>query len=180
MKRLILISALIVFFGGLSGCSSSGGFDDLQAFVQEVKARPKKRIEPLPEPKAYQAFSYSTANRRSPFAPPQELKLAQIEDKPKSSVKPDLNRPPELLESFAIGSMSMVGTINKDGENTLYALVNDGQGGIHRVRKGQYMGKNHGRVVAISDVGIDIVEIVSDGQGGWFERPRTLGLKEVN
>ncbi|MBU6953940.1 pilus assembly protein PilP [Hahella sp. HN01] len=180
MKRIIFTTALVVLFGGVGGCSSNAGFDDLQAFVKEVKARPKKRIEPLPEPKAYQAFSYSTANRRSPFAPPQELKLAQIEDKPKSNVKPDFDRPPELLESFPIGSMSMVGTINKDGETTLYALVNDGQGGIHRVRKGQYMGKNHGRVVSISDTGVDIVEIVSDGQGGWFERPRTLGLKEVN
>ncbi|WLQ14020.1 pilus assembly protein PilP [Hahella aquimaris] len=164
----------------LSGCSSNSGFEDLQLFVQEVKARPKGRIEPLPEPKAYQAFSYSAANRRSPFSQPEEIKLAQVEATPKSNVKPDFDRPPELLESFSIGSMNMVGTINKDGESTLYALVNDGQGGIHRVRKGQYMGKNHGKVVSINETGIEIVEIVSDGQGGWFERPRTLGLKEIN
>ncbi|AZZ95599.1 pilus assembly protein PilP [Hahella sp. KA22] len=178
--RQLLVIVTVSLSSVLAGCSASGGFEDLQAFVNEVKARPKKRIEPLPEPKAYQAFSYSTANRRSPFSPPVEVKLAQIETKPKSNIKPDLDRPPELLESFPIGSMSMVGTINKDGESVLYALVNDGQGGIHRVRKGQYMGKNYGKVVSISETGIEIVEIVSDGQGGWFERPRTLGLKELN
>ncbi|MBK8970607.1 MAG: pilus assembly protein PilP [Hahellaceae bacterium] len=164
----------------LTGCSGNQGFGDLDAFIAEVKARPKKPIEPLPEFKAYQAFTYSAASRRSPFAAPVEIVEAAVVAKPNSNVKPNLDRAKELLENFDLGSMLMVGTIVKAGDPTLYALVNDGRGGIHRVRVGQYLGKNHGRVTSIDTTGIQLVEIVSDGQSGWFERPRTMGLKEVN
>ena len=37
---------------------------------------------------------------------------------------------------------------------------------------------NHGRVIAVDDSKIDVVEIVPDGEGGWLERPRNLPLKE--
>ncbi|OZG71437.1 pilus assembly protein PilP [Hahella sp. CCB-MM4] len=180
MFRITLTILLTVLLSQLTGCSTGSGFEDLEAYVKEVKARPKKRIEPLPEFKAYEAFSYSAANRRSPFTAPQTIQLASLEQQPKSNVKPDFNRPQELLESFAIGSMAMVGTIVKQDESTLYGLVSDGEGGIHRVRVGNYMGKNHGKVVKVTESQIELIEIVSDGQGGWFERPRTMGLKEVN
>lgn len=174
--RLTVVLSLL----SLVGCAANNDFSDLDAFIAEVKARPKKPIEPLPEFKAYQAFTYSAASRRSPFTAPVEVEVAQIEARPQSNVKPNLDRPRELLENFDLGSMLMVGTIVKAGESTLYALINDGRGGIHRVRSGQYLGKNHGRIVNIDQTGIQLIEIVSDGQGGWFERPRTLGLKEVN
>ncbi len=176
--RLSFYLVLVVLV--LAGCSGNQGFADLDAFVAEVKARPKKPIEPLPELKAYQAFTYSAASRRSPFTSPVEMAETEVVAKPKSNVKPNLDRARELLENYDLGSMLMVGTIVKAGEPTLYALVNDGRGGIHRVRVGQYLGKNFGRVIAIEPTGIQLVEIVSDGQGGWFERPRSMGLKEVN
>jgi type IV pilus assembly protein PilP len=39
------------------------------------------------------------------------------------------------------------------------------------------MGQNHGRVTSISEYGINVVEIVPNGLGGWLERPRTLALE---
>jgi len=180
MFRYIFCLLVVIGFFPLAGCSTGSGFDDLESFVREVKARPKKRIEPLPEFKAYEAFSYSAANRRSPFSPPQVVQLSSVEQKPKSNIKPDFNRPPELLESFAIGNMAMVGTIVKQGDPTLYALISDGDGGVHRIRVGNYMGKNYGRVMNVTESQVELIEIVSDGQGGWFERPRTIGLREVN
>lgn len=172
---LITICSLV-----LAGCAGNQGFSDLEAFIAEVKSRPKKPIEPLPEFQAYQAFTYSAASRRSPFAPPVEVPVEAVAVKPSSNVKPNLDRPKELLENYDLGSMIMVGTITKGDDSTLFALVNDGQGGIHRIRRGQFIGRNHGQVTGIKQTGIQLVEIVADGQGGWFERPRTLGLREVN
>ncbi|EAA3799172.1 pilus assembly protein PilP, partial [Salmonella enterica subsp. enterica] len=43
---------------------------------------------------------------------------------------------------------------------------------------GDYLGRNHGRVTAVDEAGINVVEIVPDGEGGWLERPRSLTLKE--
>ena len=58
-----------------------------------------------------------------------------------------------------------------------YGLVR-GAGGVHRVKVGDYLGRNHGRIVSVDEAKIDVVEIVPDGEGGWLERPRSLTLKE--
>jgi type IV pilus assembly protein PilP len=49
---------------------------------------------------------------------------------------------------------------------------------VHRLKVGDYLGRNEGRIVAISSAQVDVVEIVPDGQGAWLERPRTIPLKE--
>jgi type IV pilus assembly protein PilP len=46
------------------------------------------------------------------------------------------------------------------------------------VRTGDYLGRNHGKIMTIDESKIDVMEIVPDGEGGWLERPRTLPLKE--
>ncbi len=58
----------------------------------------------------------------------------------------------------------------------MFALVRDAQGGVHRVKPGDYMGTDHGQVQDVSDTGIDLKEIVPDGTGGWVERTRTVAL----
>lgn len=69
----------------------------------------------------------------------------------------------------------MVGTLsNATGS---FALLR-GAGGVHRLKVGDYLGRNDGRIVAISGSQVDVVEIVPDGEGAWLERPRTIPLKE--
>ena len=73
----------------------------------------------------------------------------------------------------------MVGTLQKQDSDTLWALISDNEGGVHRVKEGQYMGKNHGRVVGIQTGSISLIEIVPNGVGGWIERPRSVTLEEI-
>ena len=40
------------------------------------------------------------------------------------------------------------------------------------------MGKNHGRIVEITELQINLVEIVPTGSGGWIERPQSITLQE--
>lgn len=161
---------------GLSGCVGDTQFTDLRAQMEEIKKRPKGNIEPPPEFKAYTSFAYSAAALRSPFSPPMDVELIEATGQ-KSAVKPDLERPKEALEEFGIDSLSMVGTLNKPG-NVLFALVQDTNGGLHRIAVGNYMGRNHGKVFNVTPQKIDVIEIVSDGQDGWIERPRTIALRE--
>ncbi|MCP5162780.1 MAG: pilus assembly protein PilP [Hahellaceae bacterium] len=176
MQYKILLASSVLF---LSGCGVNSSFDDLDRFMSDANKNARGVIEPMPEFVAYQAFNYSAANRRSPFSVPVDVKLVNVvEDEAQNSVKPDLDRPRELLESFAITSLKMVGTLQKQDEQILWALVSDGEGGIHRVKAGQYMGKNHGRVQSIEEGQIDLVEIVPNGHGGWLERPRSIALSD--
>ena len=90
-------------------------------------------------------------------------------------IKPDESRVKQFLEGFNIETFEMVGTLRNDRQ--LFALVN-GAGGVHRVKVGDFLGRNHGKILVIDDSKIDVMEIVPDGEGGWLERPRSLSLKE--
>lgn len=163
-----------VAIAGLSGCSLGGSNDDLRAYIEEVKSRPEGAIEPLPPLRTYDAYIYNVTAMRSPFDQPVEVREVVRQGDPK--VQPDFNREKEYLESFSLDALKMVGTLEKDG--VFWVLIKDGLGGINRVTVGNYLGKDHGKIVAASATQLDLVEIVSDGLGGWLKRPRTLKLSE--
>ena len=77
---------------------------------------------------------------------------------------------------FALDSLKMVGTVGT-GSGT-EVLVKDPGGVIHRVHRNEYMGQNYGRVTAVADDHIDLVELVSNGNGGWMERSASIALSE--
>lgn len=171
MKKALLIVTVGAF---LAGCGGGRDFVDLQVYMDEVRARPKGSIEPLPKFQPYESFTYSAAALRSPFQPPVKIDLASRQ-KGSQDVKPDEARVRQFLEGFNIEVFEMVGTLG-NGQG-VFGLVN-GAGGVHRVKVGDYLGRNHGRILAIDESKIDVVEIVPDGDGGWLERPRSLSLKE--
>jgi type IV pilus assembly protein PilP len=163
--------ALSLIAVGLSACG--GGTDDLDAYVNEVKKRKGGIIEPLPEITPYEGFSYIADKQgiRSPFRP----------DTPQSAggangPRPDDERSREYLESFPLDALGMVGTLHID--ETMYALVRTSDGLIHRVTPGNFMGQNDGRIMDISESGIELVEIISDGIGGYIERDAAVGLSD--
>ena len=171
IERLLAVAALLI----VAGCSDSSRFSDIRTFMDEVNARPTGQIAPLPEFEPYQPYSYGAADRRSPFEPPVIISPKSQEQRDNVGIKPPKDHVKQFLERFNLASLSMVGTLSR--ENTMFALVNDGEGIVHRVQVGDYMGANWGLVESISDARLDITEIVSDGQGGWLRRPHSIELK---
>ena len=120
------------------------------------------------------AFIYGAAALRSPFQPPVKVDtVSRVKGAPE--VRPDESRVKQFLEGFNIEAFEMVGTLSND--SGFFARVG-GAGGVHRVKVGDYLGRNHGRVVSVDEAKIDVIEIVPDGDQGWLERPRSLTLKE--
>jgi type IV pilus assembly protein PilP len=172
MKASYLILGALFF--SLTGCGANGDFSDLQAYIDQVQARPQGAIEPLPKFAQYESFTYSASSLRSPFQPPVKIDVVSRQNGSKD-IKPDEARPKQFLEGFNIELFEMVGTLSNEGG--VFGLVS-GAGGVHRVKQGDYIGRNYGRIVSIINDKIDVVEIVPDGEGGWLERPRSLPLKE--
>ncbi|MGF6151586.1 pilus assembly protein PilP [Pseudomonas fluorescens] len=166
--------SLAVLLGGLAGCGNGNDFSDLDAYMNEVRLHPPGKIEPVPTFRSYETFTYSAASLRSPFSPQVRVDLAGRKPGARN-VKPDPNRVKQYLEGFNIEQFEMVGTISN--ASGAFALLR-GAGGVHRLKVGDYLGRNDGRIVAISDSQVDVVEIVPDGQGAWLERARTIPLKE--
>jgi type IV pilus assembly protein PilP len=165
-QRLLLIGACAL---AAAGCSSD--LDELQQKVAEIKSRPGERIEPLPEIKPYESFTYAASSLRSPFIP-----SAPARNDVANAIRPDAKRPREFLEQFPIDTMTMVGTLQQQGR--IYGLVQGKDGLVHRVLPGHYMGQNDGRVISITPTKISIIEIIPDGVGGYIERPAALALTE--
>jgi type IV pilus assembly protein PilP len=158
----------------LAGCDGSGEFDDLKDFMAQVRARPVGSIEAMPKFRPYEAFTYAASSLRSPFQPPIKVDLVNRQ-KGSRLVQPDPTRVKQFLEGFNIDGFEMVGTLSN--ETGTFALLR-GAGGVHRVKVGDYLGRNDGRIVGITDSAVQVIEIVPDGEGAWLERPRSISLKE--
>jgi type IV pilus assembly protein PilP len=173
MKAARLLCATVALVS-LAGCGDDSSYADLTTFMDEARARPTGTIEPLPKFRPYEAFTYNAANLRSPFQPPIKVDLVNRQ-KGSRLVAPDETRPRQFLEGFNIEAFEMVGTMGNDSGT--FALLK-GAGGVYRVKVGDYLGRNNGRIVSIDDSSVDVVEIVPDGEGAWLERPRSIPLKE--
>jgi type IV pilus assembly protein PilP len=166
---LILGAAMV----GLAACG--GDMDDLDQYINEVKSRPGGRIEPLPQIEPYEVFTYvaDAEGVRSPFIPDTPQVATSGVD---GGIGPDPDRSREFLEGFPLDTLSMVGTLYI-GE-TMYGLVQTSDGLIHRVVPGNYLGQNDGRIANISESEIELVEIISDGIGGYIERDAAISLSD--
>ena len=158
----------------LAACTNNEEMIELQNYVQSTVNRPPGQIEPIPEFRSYEPFQYSAASLRSPFDVP--LDITMILRNQNNEVRPDENRPREQLENYALSTLIMVGTITRD--NAEWALILDETGLVTRATIGNYMGRNHGRIIDINENQIELIEIVPTGDGFWIERPQTILLRQ--
>ncbi len=149
--------------------------DDLGHYIAEVKARPATPIPPIPAMRTYTPYVYNGLQGRDPF----RQSTSEGSDEESGSgrgdgPRPDFKRTREYLERFELDTLLMVGTFDK--ETSHWVLIRDPDGTIHRVSAGNYMGKNHGKVNAISLGEVELSEFIADGAGGWLVRSASLVL----
>jgi type IV pilus assembly protein PilP len=166
MGALLLITAL-------SGCNE--GMDDLDDYFATQRARTAKPIKPIPELKPYLRYVYPK-HEKDPF----DVAMLIPDTAPKiidNGIKVDISRVKEFLEGFPLDGLSMVGTVDK--ENTLWALIRTPDGGVQSIKKDNYLGKNYGQVLSISETEIAIKEVVPNGSGGFKERETQIILRDI-
>lgn len=164
----------------LWGCAEPN-ITDLEQFVAATRASSAGRpLEPLPEVRPYLPFLYEAQGERNPFAVARFLEGPDPDEQfaEDSGIRPDPDRPREILEAFSLGSLTMVGTFVQLDHETRWALIKAPDGIVHRVRTGNFMGTDHGRITNITEARIDLQEIVRDGDRGWRERDSFLSLAE--
>ena len=158
----------------LSACSDS--MEDLEKYIGTVESRPAEPIPPIPPVKTYTPYEYEGLTGRDPFLASITEGSDDVRSTKGSGPRPDFERAKEYLERYELDTLGMVGTFSK--EKSYWALVRDPEGVIHRVPVGDYIGKNHGKVVRIIDTQIDLSELISDGAGGWLVREASIALVE--
>ena len=170
--RLIAILGVVVF--ALTACS--GEQQELTQWMDQQRREVKPSVEPLSPPKKFAPQPYLALNGVEPFSN-QKLTVAlkQEAKQPNSLLAAEINRRKEPLEAYPIDSMSMVGSVTKNGRP--YALLRVDKL-LYQVKQGDYLGQNYGKIMKISETDVALREIVQDAAGEWIERTSALQLQE--
>jgi type IV pilus assembly protein PilP len=157
----------------LTGCGGEE-FQDLHDFVKNAGADMRGKIEPPPDVKPYEPFTYDNdANLPDPFKP----RKADARNANRAGQnQPNLNRPKEELEDYPLETLKMVGFLSQKGINQ--AVIRSSEGKVYRVKAGNYIGMNFGQVTSVTETELKIKEMVQDSNGDWTERESSLLLAE--
>jgi type IV pilus assembly protein PilP len=168
-------TAYLIFLASLLlvGCGGEE-FQDLRDFVKNAGVDMRGKIEPPPDVKPYEPFTYENdANLPDPFKP---RKSDARNANRTGQNQPNLNRPKEELEDFPLESLKMVGYLFQ--RNVGHAVIRSAEGKVYLVKAGNYIGMNFGQVISVTETEAKIKEMVQDSNGDWTERESSLLLAE--
>ncbi len=170
MTRAVLLSMVVLTSAGCSRTvtDTPGDAPNLVEWVAQVRARPAEPLDPIPVIKPFESFTFDGRGMRDPFD-------VEAVDSNGGGMRPDSNRRRQPLESFPLDALDMVGTLGRG--RGVVGLVMGPDKVTYRVRPGSYIGQSDGRVVAVYEDHIELIELVPDGAGGWLERPASIALE---
>jgi type IV pilus assembly protein PilP len=167
-----LLAASLVL--GLAGCAADE--DELRGWMEQQRREVRPNVEPLSPPTKFDPAPYQMSERVDPYSL-QKLTVALRQETRQSNslIASELNRRKEPLESYPLDSMSMVGSVTKDGRPFALLKVDSL---LYQVKPGDYLGQNYGKITKITETDVSLREIVQDASGEWVERASTLELQE--
>lgn len=167
-----IISSLFLISCGITN-------SDIKEQISKIKKTNVSIMEELPKLREYEQIDYDGEKYHDPFDIPAgqmiTRKTMELPATKTQKQKPDYDRPREYLENYSLDSLTMVGTLKKRGE--MWALIVDRSGIIHKVKEGNYLGQNSGKIIKITENNIDLDEIIPNEQSGWVTRNANLGIK---
>lgn len=158
------------------GCTDRVGLANKE--MQSIREQPAQPIQPPPKPQVVEAFNYNAYQLRSPFLP-LSLTLKATQEDNIQGVRPDPEREKEPLEAFELNQLVYRGNvISTSGE--IFALIQTPDGQIARVKVGNYLGKNHGKITNINlekEI-IELTEIVPNSRVGFVNQSTNIQLSK--
>lgn len=165
----------------LTACNNSG-MSDLEDYVNETKQAGNPYVEPLPVITAVANYSYESNQLKDPFQP---ITLMGVDSSPPPipTCPPlsDIGRVRSGLELMPLDALQLSGTIamqDSQGHPILWGLVQSQSDPvtIYRVKVGDYMGDNYGKIINISKEEITVLEQIPDTNNCWQENLVTISL----
>lgn len=174
LQRTALMMSAMAALMLLSACGAEQ--EELQSWMDQQRREVRPSIAPLSPPKRFDPQPYEQARAVEPFSS-QKLAVALKQEarQPNSLLAGEMNRRKEPLEAYPLDSMSMVGSVSKQGRQFALLRVDNL---LYQVKVGDYLGQNYGKITKISETEVGVREVVQDAAGEWIERPSALQLQE--
>jgi type IV pilus assembly protein PilP len=177
VRRLVAGTATAAL---LAACGAGSNQTELTQELANLTRDARGRVDALPRMAPYEPPDYGARELTDPFSEKRITESNRVESAASATgaalLAAQKNRPRQPLEAFALETMKLVGSVSIKGQP--HALIRLDQS-IYRVKVGDYMGQNMGRVVAISADEVSLRELVQDGAGAWSERESTLTLQDT-
>jgi type IV pilus assembly protein PilP len=157
----------------LGGCSPE---QDIQQWMNQQRQAAVPRVAPIIKPVPFVPVTYTQSTAPDPFETDRLTKVLKAQNAGSDALlQAELSRRREPLEAFPLDTMTMVGTLDKKGQQVALIKANNL---LYQIRLGNYLGQDYGRVTKITENAIELREIVQDSSGQWIERNTTLQLQQ--
>jgi len=172
MNNLKPLSVLLIGLI-LTGCKQTE-LSELQEEILNKKINTVGFIPNPPEIEEFKRYNYKSSGLKSPFR--NSISELKTEKRTLTEIKPDLEREKTELEEYPLGQYTMMGSIMSGSDNQLQAIMDNGMGKVFIVSVGDYIGKNNGVILEITDTYIKLEEIIPNGSYRWVKRPATISM----
>lgn len=156
----------------LMGCKAHQ--DSLDAFIQQLESQARAKVDALNPDKSVQVRAYQGREERSPFILP-EVFITAEKVRLENCWQPELRQKKGQLESYSLTALKLKGIMGNG--QSLTGLIQTPKGKVVKVNPGQYLGQNHGKIMAVKAQYLEVQETFSDGLGCWHQRNTKLALK---
>lgn len=167
--------SLMIFLSLLTLIGCKANTDSLPDFVSAVEEKARKEVAQLAPSIEFVAAQYQQRQLRAPFVLPKE---AIVKDQPivkKDCWQPSSRRKNGKLEKYPLSKLRLKGVMGSGG--SIAGLVQTPAGSVVKIKNGQFIGLNNGKVTKVTSQYVLINETLPDGLGCWHKRNVKLALK---
>jgi type IV pilus assembly protein PilP len=168
------LSGIVLLLTQLFACSAPQ--DELRTWMDQERQQQRPAVQAIEPPQQFVPATYTHFSDVDPF---DEQKLTSVLSRANAQISPllanEMNRRKEPLEAFPIDNLRLVGSFKRAGIQYGLLKVDDL---LYKVKAGDHVGQNYGKIMKITETEISINEIVQDAVGEWIDRPTSLQLQE--
>lgn len=161
----------------LSGCDFiSGNSSNIDGWYQQTlgKYRNQNTNKVIVPVKPFSIISFE-GEKKDPFDARNLIQVERVVEEQTDRFAPNPDRLREPLETYAIASLSFVGTILQKPPEPNIALVS-AAGSLYQVKIGNYLGQDYGQIKEIRDTEIVLEESVKNTKNRWERKERIINL----
>ncbi|MDE1514998.1 pilus assembly protein PilP [Vibrio sp. dsl-7] len=157
----------------LVGCKANQ--DNLASYVAQIEREARQEVTKLKPILEFSAVEYQQHKGREPFMLPKE---ALVHNQPVAQTdcwQPAPRPKNGPLERYPLTQLRLKGVMSSGG--SISALIQTPNGNVVKVKAGQYVGNNNGKITRVDERYLLINETLPDGLGCWNQRNVKLALK---